>query len=82
MKEVRRLAGQQGLSLSRLLQSAIECYVARPRAIQLRFAEVQRFLAFNVEPERTGTRTPSSPSSAGDPATHTSAQWQELRAAS
>jgi hypothetical protein len=84
MKELRRLAGQQRLSLSRLLQDAVECYMARPRAIQLRFAEVQRFLAFNVEPELTDTdvRTPSSPFSGGPPATLTSAQWRQLRAAS
>lgn len=83
VRELRRIAGQQRLSLSRLLQDAVECYIATPRAVQLRFAEVQRFLAFNVEPERTGTdvRTPSSPFSGGPPATLTSAQWRQMRAA-
>jgi hypothetical protein len=84
MKELRRLAGQQGISLSRLLQSAIDCYVARPRAVQLRFAQVERFFAFNVGPDWTDTdvRTPSSRFSGGPPATLTSAQWRRLRAAS
>jgi len=84
MKELRRLAGQQGISLSRLLQSAIDCYVARPRAIQLRFAEVQRFLAFNVEPERADTDRRASCLlwTKEGLSTSTSAQGRPLRAAS
>jgi len=84
MKELRRIAGQEGISLSRLLQNAIECYVARPRAVQLHFPEVKRFFAFNAQPESTGTMpgVRSSHSVTGPQVPMTTARGKPLRAAS
>lgn len=84
MKELRRTAKLEGVSLSRLLQSAIDCYVARQGAVQLHFADVQRFLAFNVGPRRTDTDAGVRPShvATGGLSSSTSAQGTALRAAS
>ena len=85
MKELRHIAGREQVSLSRLLQNAIDYYISSPRTVQLRFADVERFFAFNAGPEWTDTdpRVPSSRSiKEGNSPTLTSAQWKELPAAS
>jgi hypothetical protein len=84
MKELRRIAGREQISLSRLLQNAIDYYIARPRTVQLRFADVERFFVFNVGPGWTDTDggVRSSHSVRGGPLSSTSALGTPLRAAS
>jgi hypothetical protein len=83
LKELRRTAQLEGISLSRLLQSAIDCYMAREGAVQLHFADVKRFLVFNLGPPRTDTEADVRPShlAGSGPSSSTSAQGTPLRAA-
>ena len=83
MKELRRISGRERISLSRLLQNAIDYYISSPRTVQLRFADVERFFAFNAGPEPSVTEAAlgSSHSIRGAPLSSTSALGT-LRAAS